>query len=145
MPPKTPIQIRIGSWPELKSLVIPIRTEVFVVEQKVPLEEEVDAWDPECVHALALDAKGLPAGTGRLLPDGHIGRMSVLSAYRGLGFGGEILTALTQQARLLGFSQVALNAQTHALGFYQQHGFVEEGEEFDDANIPHILMRKALR
>jgi predicted GNAT family N-acyltransferase len=55
-----------------------------------------------------------------------------------------VLTALVQQARQQGFGEVVLSAQTHAQGFYLRHGFVPEGAEYLDANIPHVLMRKAL-
>ena len=138
------IIVKLGRWDELKDLASPIRLLVFVHEQKVPLEEELDVADADCVHAVAFDAQGLAIGTGRLLPDGHIGRMSVLMTHRGQGVGGQILLALMRHAQKTGFREVALSAQTHALGFYQLHGFIEEGEEYLDANIPHILMRKKL-
>lgn len=144
MTEKTRHNIRLGSWDDLKDDAAPIRMQVFVVEQRVPLEEEIDVADSLCVHAVAYAAQGVAIGTGRLLPDGHIGRMSVLMEHRGKGVGGEILQALMDHARLIGFSEVALSAQTHALGFYRQYGFVEEGEEYLDANIPHLMMRRSL-
>ncbi len=113
-------------------------------EQQVPPEEELDATDADCVHALAFNHLGEPIGTGRLLPDGHIGRMAVLKASRGNGVGAAILLRLTEQARARGFTQVVLSAQTHARAFYAKYGFKEEGEEYLDANIAHILMRKML-
>jgi predicted GNAT family N-acyltransferase len=135
----------LGSWPEIKAQAMPIRLAVFVQEQNVPLEEEVDQMDPVCVHALALNDAGLAVGTGRLLPDGHVGRMSVLQAYRGKGVGSAILTALVEQAQRAGFKEVILHAQTHAKDFYILHAFVEEGELFYEANIPHIRMRRSLK
>lgn len=139
------IQVRLGSWTETKTQAMPIRLAVFVQEQNVPLEEEVDQMDPICVHALALNDAGLPIGTGRLLPDGHVGRMSVLQAYRGKGVGSAILTALVEQAQRAGFKEVILHAQAHAKDFYTLHAFVEEGELFYEANIPHIRMRRSLK
>jgi len=123
---------------------MPIRLAVFVHEQNVPIEEEVDAMDPLSVHAIALSQEGLPVGTGRLLPDGHIGRMSVSKTYRGLGVGSAILTALIAEAQRAGFEEVVLHAQTHAKDFYTVHGFFEEGGIFDEANIPHVKMRRIL-
>ncbi len=138
------VQVKLGSWSDMQALAMPIRMQVFVLEQKVPAEEEVDAMDELCVHACAFDQLGQVIGTGRLLPDGHIGRMSVLQSCRGSGVGSAILSALVQEAQARGFRTVVLHAQTHAAGFYSTHGFVEEGEEFAEANIAHILMRKAL-
>lgn len=139
------IQVRLGSWSETKAQAMPIRLAVFVQEQNVPLEEEVDQMDPESVHALAFNAAGSAVGTGRLLPDGHVGRMSVLQAYRGKGVGSAILTALVDHAQRAGFKEVVLHAQIHAKAFYTLHAFVEEGALFYEANIPHIRMRRSLK
>lgn len=137
-------RVELGPWSEFQSQASAIRFEVFVHEQQVPPEEELDATDADCVHALAFNHLGEPIGTGRLLPDGHIGRMAVLKASRGNGVGAAILLRLTEQARARGFTQVVLSAQTHARAFYAKYGFKEEGEEYLDANIAHILMRKML-
>ena len=137
-------RIELGDWATLRSSAAPIRLEVFVHEQLVPLEEEIDALDALCVHAVAFDATGRALATGRLLPDGHIGRMAVLKVARTQGLGSAVLNALMQQAYERGFAEVVLSAQTHAQGFYLRHGFIPEGAEYLDANIPHILMRKAL-
>ncbi len=139
---KPRIDITLGSWEALKSYSAPIRFEVFVEEQKVPAEMELDEWDPQCLHALARDARGKPLGTGRLLPDGHIGRMAVLASARGAGVGAALLQALMDAARQRGDREVALSAQTHAVPFYARFGFVCEGDEYDDAGIPHIMMRR---
>jgi hypothetical protein len=137
-------RVKTGSWDQFRSEASAIRFEVFVNEQQVPLEEELDAADAQCLHALAFDAMGDVIGTGRLLPDGHIGRMAVLRSSRGKGAGAAILLELIEQARAQGFLQVVLSAQTHATGFYTKYGFIQEGEEYLDANIAHILMRKTL-
>ena len=136
-------RLQIGDWPTLQAKAAPIRLEVFVHEQQVPLEEEIDALDAECIHAVVFDIQGCALATGRLLPDGRIGRMAVLKAVRGQGLGSAVLNALMQQARQKGFGEVVLSAQTHAQGFYLRHGFVPEGAEYLDANIPHVSMRKA--
>lgn len=149
IPPSLPnsalsCRVEVGAWSEFQSQASAIRFEVFVHEQQVPPEEELDANDAHCVHALAFNELGEPIGTGRLLPDGHIGRMAVLKSSRGNGVGAAILMRLTEQASTRGFTQVVLSAQTHARAFYAKYGFKEEGEEYLDANIAHILMRKTL-
>ncbi|MRV76256.1 GNAT family N-acetyltransferase [Duganella sp. FT92W] len=132
--------IRYGDWSALRADAQTIRLEVFVQEQNVPAELEMDDKDAVCLHAVAYDAQGTPVATGRLLPDGHIGRMAVRKAQRGSGIGGLILQGLMAQAKARGDAQVVLSAQTHAAPFYLRHGFVMQGEEFYEAGIPHVEM-----
>jgi predicted GNAT family N-acyltransferase len=80
----------------------------------------------------------------RLLPDGHIGRMAVLKSARGTGVGAKVLDALTAQAGRLGYTELVLSAQTHAAPFYARAGFEPVGDEFEEAGIPHVEMRKRL-
>lgn len=134
-------RVAIGNWEALRKDAQPVRYEVFVLEQKVPLDMEWDDMDASCLHAIAYGDDGKPVGTGRLLPDGHIGRMAVLRALRGQGVGGAILQALMEEAKRRGDPAVVLNAQTHAEPFYARYGFVRDGEEFMEAGIPHIQMR----
>jgi predicted GNAT family N-acyltransferase len=124
--------------------LVRVRTEVFVREQSVPRELELDGRDAECAHVLACDAAGAPIGAGRLLPDGQIGRMAVLAAWRGAGVGAALLAALVAEARRRGHRSAHLHAQTHARGFYERHGFEVEGEEYLEAGIPHVGMRRSL-
>jgi predicted GNAT family N-acyltransferase len=133
--------IRCGDWSVLKEDAKIIRFEVFVEEQKVPAELEMDDMDAVCLHAVAYDAAGTPIGTGRLLPDGHIGRMAVRKSGRGTGVGGALLQTLMAQAKARGDRQVVLSSQTHAAPFYQRHGFTIEGDEFFEAGIAHINMQ----
>lgn len=132
--------IRFGDWNTLQQDAKSIRMEVFVVEQNVPAELEMDDNDAACLHAVAYDAAGTPIGTGRLLPDGHIGRMAVRKAARGSGIGGALLQGLMAQANLCGHKTVVLGAQTHAAPFYEKHGFAIVGDEFIEAGIPHVEM-----
>ncbi len=138
------LRVELGDWTAMRAAAVPVRHAVFVDEQKVPAEIELDALDPLSLHALAFDGAGRVLGTGRLLPDGHIGRMAVLRQARGNGVGSALLAALMQAARARGDREVALSAQTHAIAFYERFGFVAEGEEYDDAGIPHRLMRRVL-
>lgn len=130
-------------WEEARTEAAPIRFVVFVDEQKVPAEIELDEHDAACVHVIAR-AEGRAVGTGRLLPDAHIGRMAVLKEWRGRGVGAAMLDTLIAKARARGDQEVSLSAQTHALDFYRKQGFVEEGPQYLDAGIPHQTMRKTL-
>lgn len=128
-----------------------IRTRVFVDEQGVPPDEEIDVHDfgdAEAVHALLRDAAGIPVGTGRYYAlDAHavqIGRMAIDVAARGHGGGAALLTALVAAARARGFTTVRLHAQMHARGFYLGAGFCDDGPPMWDAGIVHQPMRKAL-
>ena len=136
--------VRRADWERDQQSLRRIRTAVFVDEQNVPPALEWDGVDDHCLHVLAEDDHGAPIGTGRLLPDGHIGRMAVLAAWRGHGVGGAILRELLRCAAGRGLSEVVLNAQTHAMGFYACHGFSAEGAAFFDAGIEHKRMRRAL-
>jgi len=132
--------LRFGDWAAMQADAKPIRMEVFVQEQNVPAELEMDDRDAVCLHAVAYDAGGNALGTGRLLPDGHIGRMAVLRSARGAGVGGAILKGLMEKARERGDEKVVLSAQTHAAEFYLAHGFAMAGDVFYEAGIPHIEM-----
>jgi predicted GNAT family N-acyltransferase len=137
-------EVRLGSWDELGAEARRIRFEVFVIEQGVAPELEIDSWDPACLHALASRSGGPALGTGRLLPDGHIGRMAVAREARGQGIGAVLLSSLMEAARARGHREVELYAQVHAQPFYRRFGFVVAGPEFDDAGIPHVTMRASL-
>lgn len=133
-------RVELLDWDSARTRAAPIRHTVFVVEQNVPEESELDDWDPRCVHALASDAAGTTVGTGRLLPDGHIGRMAVLKEARHLGVGSALLTALMQEARSRGHAHAVLSAQTHAIAFYRRHGYLVVSGEYLDCGIPHVDM-----
>ena len=132
MPAQT-FSIRLCNWDEARTEARCIRELVFVREQGVPLELEWDDQDPHCDHALAYAADGSAMATGRLLPDGHIGRMAVLKEWRGKGVGALVLQALIERARQRGHARVRLNAQSYAAGFYRRFGFEVSGAEFMEA------------
>lgn len=136
--------IREANWQADKNTLSNIRRLVFIVEQQVPQEEEWDGRDESAWHWLATDPDDRPIGTARLLPDGQIGRMAVLSEYRGYGVGAAMLEQAVQKASHLGMERVFLNAQTHALAFYENGGFEAEGDEFLEAGIPHRRMIRRL-
>lgn len=137
--------IRVLDWDDAAALARPVREEVFVVEQRVPLEMEWDGLDAGARHAVALDAGGEAIGTARLLPEGRIGRMAVRKAWRGKGVGAALMRALLDEAKAANLASVVLHAQTHAADFYRRFGFSARGEPFEEAGIPHVEMRLALR
>lgn len=136
-------RIELLPWERARAHAAPIRFAVFVEEQGVPREIELDAMDETSVHAVAFE-NATAVATGRLLPDGHIGRMAVLKDWRGRGIGGAILAKLVEHARARGDREVVLSAQVHAAAFYRAHGFTEEGAEYLEAGIPHRDMRLRL-
>lgn len=136
-------EIRLGDWQTLGAHARQVRTAVFVLEQGIPAELEWDRWDPLSLHAVAY-ADEVPVATGRLLPDGHIGRMAVLAPERRSGVGGQLLDTLVAAARKRGDAVVELHAQSYVVAFYERHGFRPIGDEFDEVGIPHRTMRLTL-
>ncbi len=142
--PMPAYRLRHADWTRDRDALRAVRMEVFVEEQGVPEELEWDEFDAGSVHVLAEDEAGNPIGTGRLLADGHVGRMAVLAAHRGQGIGAAMLTWLIGQARHRGMRELLLHAQTHAELFYNRQGFERTGDPFMEAGILHCLMRRAL-
>jgi predicted GNAT family N-acyltransferase len=137
-------RVRRAHWDAEHDRLVALRTRVFVEEQRVPLNEELDGRDPDCIHVAAETGDGAIIGTGRLMPEGRIGRMAVDPDWRGRGVGRVLLEALIACAREQGFATVELHAQTRAEGFYATAGFRSEGPVFDDAGIPHRRMWRDL-
>ena len=128
------------SWQDNMNTLRNIRSDVFVKEQRVPPEEEWDGRDENALHVLAVTLEGKPVGTARLLDSGQIGRMAVLREYRKQGIGGAMLRRLLELAEEHKISNLFLNAQISAVGFYKRFGFVEEGDTFMEAGIIHRKM-----
>lgn len=145
-----PFRIQVVAFAEAGEELLAVREAVFVAEQNVPIEEERDALDPQCLHVVARDRDGAPVGTGRLVPpaaDGataHVGRMAVLRDWRGAGVGDAMLHALLRLAREHGWADIALNAQVSAQAFYARHGFAPVGGRFMEAGIEHQAMRRRI-
>ena len=122
------------------------RFRVFVGEQRVPMEEELDEIDATATHAIVLNDNEVVA-TGRVFyrdedSAARIGRMAVDVEYRRQGIGGRLLQFLEDEATTQGVSTYILNAQVYVKDFYSAHGYTERGEEFLEADIVHVLMRK---
>lgn len=142
------VQLHLGSWHDLQKLASPLRTEVFVDEQKVPAEMEWDEADHTALHAVAVNRMGMALATGRLLVHApgvaRIGRMAVKKPMRGSDLGARVLQALMDAARARGDRQVVLHAQCSADGFYKRAGFKPHGAVFEEAGIAHIEMVRDL-
>lgn len=125
-----------------------IRNQVFVKEQGVPIEIEIDKNEAYAIHFVLYDdkEKSTPLATVRLLPlNDHtmkLQRMAVLSHVRGQGLGEAIITAAEKFAHDQGFNKIILGAQLTAAAFYAKLGYQEEGEIFQDAGIDHVTMTK---
>jgi predicted GNAT family N-acyltransferase len=140
------IEVRPVAGPDELRAAMALRHAAFVVEQGVPLADELDGRDDEAEHLVAVDG-GTVVGTCRLLHAGGVtklGRMAVAPAARGRGIAGALLADAERAARAAGSHTVVLDAQTGALGLYERAGYAGEGEVFDDAGIPHLTMRKVL-
>ena len=141
----TDITIKHVDWQRAEALIRVVRHTVFVRELSIPAELEWDGRDAECLHVLAVDARGATLGTARMQADGHIGRMAVLRDRRGQGVGSQLLNSLIGIAREMHLPAVWLTAQITALPFYLKHQFIAEGEEYTEAGIVHRRMRRVLQ
>jgi predicted GNAT family N-acyltransferase len=122
-----------------------VRKLVFVHEQNVPMEEEIDKHETAAVHFVLYEGE-TPAGAGRfrsLDGIGKVERICVLKDYRKSGSGKAIMDKIEDFAKAEGFSSVKLNAQTHAIPFYSKLGYEIISDEFLDAGIPHRTMKKS--
>jgi len=145
---KPMVEVRTGAWSTLGAEAQPIRTEVFVEEQRIPADLEWDEADAGAVHAVAFNRFGFPLGTGRLLEHvpgvAKIGRMAVRRTVRGATVGRAVLEALLQAARQRGDREAILHAQASAAPFYVRAGFAARGPAFEEAGIPHVEMVRTL-
>ena len=130
-----------------------VRYDVFVTEQGVPAELELDELDETADHFVAYDGE-VAVGAGRLVveepgfagvdpglgPVAHLGRLAVRPAQRGTGVGVELVRAIEARAAERGLRVIVLGAQTHAVGFYERLGYTAYGAVFDDAGLPHRWM-----
>ena len=138
------VEIRIVDWAFYREALSSIRHTVFVEEQGVPVELELDGEDASARHAAAFSDDGRLVGTGRMLASGKIGRMAVSQSMRRQGIGRALLDALVAEAKRLKLEEVSLGAQLPAVAFYERAGFKAYGDIFLDAGIDHKMMRLVL-
>jgi predicted GNAT family N-acyltransferase len=137
------MKVSICSFVDAQVAIRQVRHEVFIDEQGVSVEEEFDGDDHDCVHVVA-SVSGRPVGTGRLKPDGRIGRVAVLKSVRGSGVGRAIMAALEEHARSCGMQRLWAHAQVQALTFYERLGYRVAGETFMEAGIAHREIQKPI-
>jgi predicted GNAT family N-acyltransferase len=137
-------RIELKSWEEARTTAGPIRHTIFFEEKNPPPGIELDELDPQCVHALAFDESGSAVGTGRLLPDGQIGRLAVLKDWRRRGVGAALVAALVEEARKRKYAEVTISAPLQSAEFYRGLGFTGEGKVVKEAGVLQQKMRKAL-
>ncbi|MFD1898916.1 GNAT family N-acetyltransferase [Enterococcus termitis] len=127
---------------------VQIRHQVFMIEQGVPSDIEIDKYEASCIHFVLYDDVNTPVATCRLLPLDNqmmkLQRMAVQKEYRGKDYGRLIVEKAEEFSKEQGFKAITLGAQITALGFYERMGYVKEGEMFLDANIEHYQMTKQL-
>lgn len=126
-----------GDWKTYQHEAERVRAMVFIAEQKVPRELEFDEDDKTAEHFISFDARHMVTGCARLLDNGRIGRVAVLRPFRGRGIGEAVMKTVLERAK----KDVHLAAQVQAMPFYERLGFEPFGDEFDEAGIPHRMMR----
>lgn len=124
-----------------------VRKTVFIHEQNVPEEEEIDQYESDSIHFVLYDDNRKAAGAGRfrvLDGIGKVERICVLKENRKTGAGVAVMNKIEEYAKSQGISTLKLNAQTHAIPFYSRLGYETVSEEFMDAGIPHKTMKKSI-
>lgn len=124
-----------------------VRKKVFVEEQGVPLSMEIDEFDQSASHFIVYDGpKAIAAGRIRNIASdiGKVERVCVLKEYRGKHLGVLIMNTLEEHAKKAGIQKILLNAQSHAIPFYEKLGYFVASPEFMDADIPHRAMEKQI-
>jgi predicted GNAT family N-acyltransferase len=140
------VELRLAGPSDLPG-ALALRLEVFCREQGVPEALERDGHDAAAIHLVAVDDVGRVVATCRLLADGprmRLGRMAVARAHRGRGIGARLLDLAHREARAAGAREVELHAQLAVRDFYAGAGYAAEGDEFEEAGIRHVLMRRPL-
>ena len=141
------MEILLKSWKEAEVDAFLVRQEVFILEQGVPAELELDEFDSSAAHVLAYQDVHC-IGTGRLVnlsaKQAQIGRMAVLAKFRGKGVGKQILRKLVDLAATQGVREIILHSQVSAILFYEKLGFQAQGDVYDEAGIPHRNMMLTL-
>jgi len=140
------IEVRPARDADEVRAALALRLEVFVVEQNVPVDEEVDEHDETALHLVAVE-DGRVIATARVVMEGDtakLGRVAVARHARRRGIAGRLIAASEAHARAHGATRVALAAQTGALPLYEKAGYIAYGERFMDADLEHLMMEKRL-
>ncbi|MEH7886394.1 GNAT family N-acetyltransferase [Bacillus sp. JJ1609] len=140
------MEVRIVETEQELADAFDVRRTVFVAEQKVPEEEEIDQHESEAIHfVLYNEEKAAGAGRFRVLDGiGKVERICVLKEHRKTGAGVAVMNKIEEYAKSQGITTLKLNAQTHAIPFYSRLGYETVSGEFLDAGIPHKTMKKTI-
>ena len=138
------IEVEQCTWGTSQKVLMDIRRQVFIDEQHVPESEEFGEDDIKATHWIAYDADNVAMGTARMLGD-KVGRMAVLKAYRQRGVGSALMRQIIRYAEKTGLDSIQLDAQLHAIAFYEGMKFETDGSLFDDVGIPHQHMSLDLK
>ena len=140
------MEIKVADNNIMYNQCLEIRKRVFVEEQNVPMDREVDEYEDVATHILLIDDE--PIGTVRYRPASEdmikVERMAVLPEERGRKLGFKLMEFVHDHAREHGYTRAKLGAQVHAIDFYRKLGYTVSSDEFEDAGIPHVYMEKAL-
>lgn len=141
------MNIQIAETDKQQEQAFHVRMMVFVEEQNVPAEEEIDAYDEEAIHFIGYQrTRPIAAGRLRFIDDyGKLERICILKPKRGNSFGKQLMQRMEETLRSRGYSKAKLHAQTQAQGFYHRLGYQTISGEFLDAGIPHVTMEKELK
>ena len=141
------MEVRIVTTAEELNDAFTVRKKVFVDEQQVPEEEEIDQFEDDATHIVLYDGEQ-PVGAGRFrVIDGlgKVERICVMASHRKQGAGKLVMNKIEDIGRKANVQKLKLNAQTHAEAFYQSLGYQTVSPEvFMDAGIPHVTMIKEL-
>ena len=135
--------IKSASWDADKAALMSVREEVFVKGQNVPASLESDDFDPVSFYVLAESNEGVPIGCARLQPNGKVTRIAVLSSWRRCGIARQMLGKVIKIAGDQGIESLYLHAQLAAVSLYEEFGFTQCGEQFEEAGIQHIKMTRS--
>ncbi len=142
------LEVSVATTDRERTDAFDVRHEVFVEEQGVDEDLEYDEHDETAVHFVAYDGGGEPIGAARLREYGDgvgkVERVAVLESRRRDGVGRALMAALEERAAAIGFETLKLHSQTRAAEFYRDLDYEQRGEEFEEAGIPHVEMRKSL-
>ena len=136
-------QVMQVSWITHAAQLMAVREPVLIIEQQVDPIFEWDEIDALAIHLLA-SIDNQPIGCARIIEHQKIGRMAVLKSCRGFGVGQALLAKAIAICQVHGSKVINLTAQTHAISFYKQAGFIVTSGIYQDANIPHVDMQLIL-
>ncbi len=138
--PAESLVVKTVTWQEAAGALLEVRRAVFVVEQGVAEEREIDEHDAGALHFLAVAGAGQPVATARLLPCGRVGRVAVLKSARRSRVGSALMEAVHAAALARGHSRLRLHAQVSSIPFYESLGYAAHGAVFDEEGISHRHM-----